>query len=311
MPRMTAIALAACPVCRSQRSEPIELGLRRCPDCGCVHAAEYADHDEVFTDGYLAGGTGDFGIDLSHPRFSAYLRRLGDNRMRAIERATGLRGGRLVDVGCGTGELVAAAAEHGWDSCGAEPMPDAAATARERSGGDVRAALLEDSGFPEGAFDVVSAFHVLEHMPDAATFLELLARWAKPGGYIVVESPNWGSVLRERSGEHWIHLRPLEHLIHLTPATLRLAFERAGLEPVTVRTPSHLDRGQTLDEALAALGRPRRLQRLLTPISPRGKVESVRFPMAYGPAWPLLRLLERRYDRRGAGMVVQGVARVG
>ena len=45
-----------------------------------------------------------------------------------------------------------------------------------------RPTTLEESGFPERSYDVVSAFHVLEHMTDGAAFLRLLARWARPGG---------------------------------------------------------------------------------------------------------------------------------
>ena len=264
----------------------------------------------MFRDGYLAGGTGQFGIDLSHPRFHTYLLALGARRLRTIERATKLHAGRLVDVGCGTGELVQAAAQRGWDAYGAEPLEDAAALARERSGRDVRAATLEESGFDERSFDVVAAFHVLEHMPDAVAFLRTLARWARPGGFVVVESPNWDSVLRERSGEQWIHLRPLEHLVHIAPRHWHGHSSAPGWRPSRSSTPSHLDRTQTLREAADALALSKRAHRALARIAPRRDYDRIRAPAAAGAAWPLLRALELAYERRQAGMVVQGIARL-
>ena len=71
--------------------------------------------------------------------------------------------------------------------------------------------------------------------------------------------PNFDSRLRKRSEKFggWRHLRPLEHITHFTPATLRDAFTRAGLEPVAVGSPSYAGPPQTLDEALDDLVRAR------------------------------------------------------
>lgn len=289
------IELQRCPTCGAPERTPVELGLVRCGSCSTVYAPEYADPDEVFRPGYLTGGTGDFGIDVSHPRFQAYLRDIGHRRCRLVERLTPI--GSWLDVGCGSGELVAAARERGWSVAGAEPLPDAAEAARGR-GIDVRTALLQDSGLPERAWDVVSAFHVLEHMPDAPAFLRLIARWARPGGLVVVESPNFDAIARGRYGREWMHLRPLEHLVHWTPATLDSAFRGAGLEPVTVRTPSWIHRDHILDEALTALGRPQ-WRRFL------GRGDRVPpLPVRLG-----LRAVDAVQDRAGRGAVVLGVAR--
>ena len=309
---MRTIPLSLCPVCASDRSSGIDVGggheLRECDSCGAVFAPEYADPAEVFTEGYLHGGAGQFGIDLSHPRFHAYLLRCGHRRMEIIEQATGLRGGSLCDVGCGTGELLESGLARGWSVQGVEPLEDAAATASAAIGARVIPATLEESGLPEASFDVVCAMHVLEHMPSAPEFLRTLARWVRPGGYIAIESPNWASVQRVVYGRGWSALRPLEHLIHLTPDSVRRAFENAGLEPVGVRTPSHLDEVHTLDEALEALGRPHwkpRVQRFAR----RKVVEGAEVDVPTGPARAALKLLEKRDDRRGRGAAVMGVAR--
>lgn len=296
---MQTIALTACPVCGSADSQAVESGragveLRGCHACGTVFAAEYADPAEVFKEGYLSGKTGDFGIDLSHPRFHRFLLRCGARRMDIVERATGLRGGTLCDVGCGTGELLEAAAARGWTVQGVEPLEDASARVRA-AGLPVAVSTLEESGLPQAAYDVVAAMHVLEHMPSATDFLGSVARWAKPGGYVAIESPNWASVQRVVYQGNWSALRPLEHLIHLTPDSLRQAFVNAGLEPVEVTTTSHLDDEHTLEEALEALGRPHWKPRFSGLPRPAQRAA--------------LRLLDRRDERRGKGAAVFGVAR--
>ena len=293
---MTTLALEACPACGTRDAEAAELGLRRCVACATVYAAEYADPDEVFADGYFETG-GRFGIDTSHPRFQAMLADVGARRCAMIERAAG-GAGSLFDVGCGGGEFLQAAVARGWRAAGAEPIAHAAEQARARApGADIHTGLAAESGFAERSFDVVSAFHVLEHMPDSRAFLHELARFAKPGGLVVLESPNYASMQRRRQGERWIHLRPLEHLVHFTPDTLRAALRGAGLEPVLVTTPVWLVDFHTLDEAVAELSEPRL----------RRPLRALPVPAARRA---LLRGVAALYERRGVGGVVFGIGRV-
>jgi SAM-dependent methyltransferase len=276
----------ACPNCGEPGRSPAELpGLVRCAACATVYAAEYVPHEEVFREGYLSGGTGDFGVDVSHPRFRAYLVRVGHERCRRISRRAPARS--VLDVGCGSGEFLEAAVAEGWRAVGVEPLPDASQVARER-GLDVRTGTTDDI---DETFDAVTAFHVLEHMPDGPDFLRALARCAKPGGVVYVESPNWDSRLRALTGERWMHLRPGEHLVHNTPATLRLAMERAGLRDVRTGSVAYTDREHTLDELMILLARP-----------------AWRRPLARagGAGLALGRAVARLDARRGRGDVVWG-----
>jgi SAM-dependent methyltransferase len=282
---VTTLALEACPACGAREAEAADLGLRRCADCGTVYAREYADPGEVFVDGYFQGGAGGFGIDTAHPRFQAFMAVVCARRCAFIESLTGVAS--LLDIGCGGGELLRAALARGWRASGAEPMAQAAELARERApGADIRIGLSSEVGFEERSFDVVCAFHVLEHMPDSRAFLRELARFARPGGLVVVETPNYASLLRRRHGSSWIHLRPLEHLVHFTPRTMRAAFAGAGLEPIRFTTPTWIVDEHTPEELSSelALRRPLRV-----PSLGRG--------------------LEALYRRRGVGAVVLGAGR--
>jgi 2-polyprenyl-3-methyl-5-hydroxy-6-metoxy-1,4-benzoquinol methylase len=250
------LAIDACPGCGSAQHEEFDFGdhhrLRRCRGCSLVYAPVAGDPDEIYVDGYLKGET-EFGLDLFHPLFQEFLTYAAGRRFDLIERVA-QPPGRLLDVGCGSGEVLAAGRDRGWTVQGAEPVTESARIAREDRGLDVRNALLEESGLPERSYDVVCAFHVLEHMRDGQAFLRTLARWVRPGGHLVIEVPNWRSVHRLAWGEDWPGLRPLEHLAHYSPATLAATIRRAGLEPVEVHTPGFLWEEQTFEQMLADLG---------------------------------------------------------
>jgi 2-polyprenyl-3-methyl-5-hydroxy-6-metoxy-1,4-benzoquinol methylase len=308
---MRVIELAACPACGESEFESFEIApgkpLRRCRSCMTVSVHEYAHPDDVYVDGYMFGEAGQFGLDVRHPFFQRYLARVADQRIRMIEKATGLRGGTLLDVGSGTGEVLVAARERAWHGQGVEPERTAAGMAQER-GLDVKVALLEESGLPEASYDVVSAFHVLEHMPDSRGFLATMKRWARPGGFVVIEVPNWESYQRRRMLDNWGGLRPLEHLVHFTPQTLPATMRAVGLEPVMVRSPAYVGPPQTLEHALNDFARHGRFRRLLEPFTVERVVngDSERTPTRVG--WALLRATEAIYDRAGVGAVVFCVA---
>jgi SAM-dependent methyltransferase len=307
------LPLDACPVCGAQSFRGFELApgkpLRRCERCGTVSAWDYADPEEVYVDGYMFGEAGAFGIDVRDPLFQRYLLRVADRRVSTIERASGLAGGTLLDVGSGTGEVLLAAARRGWRAQGVEPERTAAEMAAGR-GAQVVCAPLEASGLPERSFDVVSAFHVLEHIPDTRAFLAGMARWARPGGFVAVEVPNWRSVQRRRLRGEWSALRPHEHLVHFSPQTLQHAFRLAGIEPLQTRSPAYIGDPQTLEQMLCDLVRTGRFRRLLEPLSRVRERDGRRERYPTRAGWALLRATEAAYDRAGVGAVVLCVGRV-
>ena len=307
---LTTHDIECCPGCRSTRSRPFLLGgtpLRRCDDCALTYGASYADPSEVYVEGYLFGNT-EFGLDVMHPLFQEFLAYAAAKRLDVIEKVIG-PDASLLDVGCGTGEVLAVARDRGWTVAGAEPVVESATYASEKRGLDVAPAILQESGFPERSFDVVTAFHVVEHMVDSQGFLQMMSRWAKPGGYVVVEVPNWHSFHRRNAGAGWSGLRPLEHVGHYGPATMKATMKRAGLEPVMVRTPGFLWENQTLDQQLDDLG----LYRLKGRTQFLGKSGLHNDGPAVVPrratAGALLGL-QAAYNRLGVGQVVFAIARV-
>jgi SAM-dependent methyltransferase len=100
-------------------------------------------------------------------------------------------GGRLLDVGCGTGALVAAARAAGLDATGVEPDPEMAALAGASLGSEVVVARLPDLPHADDGFDAVTANFVLNHVDDPRAAARELVRMAAPGG--VVRATIWTS----------------------------------------------------------------------------------------------------------------------
>ena len=77
-------------------------------------------------------------------------------------------------------------------------------------------------------FDVVTAWHVVEHVPDPVAFIADLARVTRPGGLVLIETPVWGEIA-EAFGAEWRYLLPCEHVHLFTPDTLARLLAGAGL----------------------------------------------------------------------------------
>lgn len=144
--------------------------------------------------------------------------------------------GALLDVGCNIGAFIKAAASRGFSVTGVEMNASCAAYGREKFGLDIRTGTLEGAAFPAGSFDAVTMFDVLEHVPDPGALLACAARALKPGGLLVVQSPNLDSFMARLLKENWNWLTPPDHLYHFTPGALSGLLERAGFRIAEIRT---------------------------------------------------------------------------
>lgn len=144
--------------------------------------------------------------------------------------------GRLLDVGCATGDFLWAMRRcPGWEVAGVELNPAAAHYARNRLQLDVRTGTLEAAGFEAGAFDVVTMWDVLEHLPDPAATLRLAAQLLRPGGLLVINTPNLDSFDARVFGKYWIGYELPRHLSVFSRRTLEALTAQAGFRTVDFR----------------------------------------------------------------------------
>jgi SAM-dependent methyltransferase len=135
--------------------------------------------------------------------------------------------GRYLDVGCGSGGALGVAAALGWQVAGVEVDAAAAAKAR-RFTPRVHTGDLQAAPFAAGEFDLITALHVLEHVPDPVGAVRRMLAWLAPGGLLVIEVPNAGGLGARIFGRAWSGLELPRHLSHFTPDTLGRAATQAG-----------------------------------------------------------------------------------
>ena len=152
------------------------------------------------------------------------------------------QGKRLLDVGCGSGDFLHRMRARGWTVLGVEPDPVAATTARG-NGLDVRDGMLSDAAFSSDFFDAIVLSHVIEHVHDPIAVLQECARVLRPGGVLVLLTPNLTSVGHRRFGEDWRGLEPPRHLHVFSVPALHACVERVGLTVSEARTSARLVRG--------------------------------------------------------------------
>ena len=161
-------------------------------------------------------------------------------------------GGRVLDVGCFDGALLASLGGT-FSTFGVEPSQAARKVALGR-GVDVLGARVEDLG-TDARFDVACAVDVIEHLPQPLAFLAALAQHVRPGGSIVISTGNADArAWRWFGGRYWYCSFP-EHLSFISPRWLATAAPRLGLEVAAVHPFRYRHAGVGHVGALAGFGR--------------------------------------------------------
>lgn len=137
------------------------------------------------------------------------------------------RQGSLLDIGCGTGHLLHHFAQRGWQVTGIEPGEEPRNFAVQRFGLDVRdeAAL---AAIPTGSFDVVSMWHVLEHVHDVKERMQEVFRILREDGLAVIALPNPASADAVYYGKYWAAWDVPRHLHHFRREALGFLASQTG-----------------------------------------------------------------------------------
>ena len=143
--------------------------------------------------------------------------------------------GRLLDVGCSCGYFMEVAASQGFDVRGVEFSKSAIAAASPHIRERIVHGSLEDLAAEE-RFDLISAFDLIEHVPDPAAFLAQCRARLAPNGMLVVSTPDTGHVLRPLMRSRWPMLQPMQHLHLFSARALTQTLEAAGFTDVVVGT---------------------------------------------------------------------------
>ncbi len=231
-----------CPLCGSEEARPLlqwrTRRMVRCRQCSLLYRNPRPTAFDV-RGAHAAERTGLESEERVGGRRSHQFRRFLDSFPE--------RPGRLLDIGCGYGFFLKMAEERGWEAVGVDPNPQGIAYAKERLHVNALLGDLKDVHFPNGSFDLVTLWNVLDHTPDPLDILLEIHRVLKDDGYIFIRTPNagWnyfsfrltnflsrvglGKVFDERPFATFIF-----HLTNFSRPTLRLVLERSGFIPLSI-----------------------------------------------------------------------------
>ena len=136
--------------------------------------------------------------------------------------------GRLLDVGCGCGEYLFEMRGLGWQVQGTDFSANAVRAARELTGAPIHHGDLLSAKYPTDAFDAITMWHVLEHLPEPRTVLREAHRLVAGTGTLAVGVPDASGLPARWFGEEWLHLDPPRHLISYTKRSLARLLEEEG-----------------------------------------------------------------------------------
>ena len=134
--------------------------------------------------------------------------------------------GRLLDVGCGTGAFLETVKTGKWTVVGMEPDANARLISAQKINGTIAPDLM--SVATDEPFDVITLWHVLEHIPDLANTIQLLNRLITSTGAVVIAVPNSDSYDAKFYQQHWAAYDVPRHLHHFTPTTIEPLFRKHG-----------------------------------------------------------------------------------
>lgn len=192
--------------------------LLTCRRCGFVQVAETPqEHNIALYDQQY----------FSHNKYQdlGILERENRRRLSLLKEALSSQGARVLDAGCGVGDFVAlAAAETGAELLGTDIAEAAIRVAQEsypHLATHFHAGLLEEQDFVAESFDVICSWDVIEHIWEPAATYQRLFKFLKPGGSLLLSTPNIGALVAAVMGPYWAFMTPPEHLSFFNKQSMR------------------------------------------------------------------------------------------
>lgn len=141
-------------------------------------------------------------------------------KLKLVNRESGKKAGSILDIGCGTGEFLNTMKEAKWQVNGLEPDPDAREFARKEYG--IQVGPSEDiSSLASDSADVISMWHVIEHVHELDNYLEEISRILKKDGLLLIAVPNYQSLDADHYDSQWAAYDVPRHLYHFSPKSMR------------------------------------------------------------------------------------------
>jgi 2-polyprenyl-3-methyl-5-hydroxy-6-metoxy-1,4-benzoquinol methylase len=231
-----------CPVCDNTHFSPFmvckdylvskkNFTIQQCNSCGfrltnprptAKHIGEYYKSEDYVSHNDSGGGI----INTAYRAVRSYTLQSKLSLINKLNNGSG----RILDVGCGTGAFLETCRKGGWVVMGMEPDADARAISTQKLNVAIKPGLEDLS--ENGPFDIISLWHVLEHIPDLNRAIPQLYEILAKEGTLLIAVPNSDSYDSTYFKEYWAAYDVPRHLHHFTPSTIRSLFSKHGFQLV-------------------------------------------------------------------------------
>jgi 2-polyprenyl-3-methyl-5-hydroxy-6-metoxy-1,4-benzoquinol methylase len=151
--------------------------------------------------------------------------------------------GRLLDVGAGAGLFLASARSTGWEVAGVEIAEYGPIYAKRHFDLSIVHGTLQDANFPSEYFDVVVLQDTIEHVIDPHSLLKQVHSVLRPGGAVILSTPNYDSLSRRLLGTRWALISPAEHVHLFTLKSLLWLLIATKYQPYRLETDANISSG--------------------------------------------------------------------
>jgi 2-polyprenyl-3-methyl-5-hydroxy-6-metoxy-1,4-benzoquinol methylase len=232
--------LANCPICNSSAFTPFiectdytvskdKFAIVQCSSCGFKltnprpaeeEAGKYYQSEDYISHSNTSKGL----VNNMYQRARKYTIK---RKLKLVTKVSSKQQGNLLDLGCGTGEFLNTCKEAGWKVQGIEPSPDAREFGAKEYGLQVHE-INNWQPFADNSFDVVTAWHVLEHVYQIEETIRQVKRILSPSGTFIVALPNCSSADAAFYKQYWAAYDVPRHIWHFTPKDVKALFEKQG-----------------------------------------------------------------------------------
>jgi 2-polyprenyl-3-methyl-5-hydroxy-6-metoxy-1,4-benzoquinol methylase len=238
-----------CPVCLNPATEPSLTGadvlfestpktftLNACLSCRCLFLNPMPGSEEIagfYPTQYWWNSAKPGALKQLE---SIYRKLALSGHVAFVTQAAGNRKGPdLLDVGCGSGTLLGLLKQRGFRPMGVDFSSEAAQVAESENGVRVVVGSLAQAAFPDRSFDIVTLFHVMEHVSNPREVLSEVSRILKPDGVVVLQVPNIDSWQFKAFGAKWYGLDIPRHVIDYSKASMLSLLKDSSFEPQRIK----------------------------------------------------------------------------
>ena len=149
------------------------------------------------------------------------------------------KNGKILDLGCGTGETLLLLKKIGWKTYGMDIDSNALSVAKKSGLNNLSLGGYRDlKKYPDNYFDAIRLYHVIEHIDNPSLAISLIKRKLKKNGEVIMGTPDINSIVAKLFKSSWYNLDSPRHLYLFSTFTLKKMIEKEGLTVEKVRSES-------------------------------------------------------------------------